>query len=88
MRNGLLVFFHHLWHHHPGPYGIAGLPLRRKPRGAGWPFILTLPVLVAAFTWDAALLQPERFPEDVWTVTLGPCNLDYHVPMRAVARSV
>ncbi len=41
--------------HHPGPYGVAGLPLRRKPRGAGWHPILILAALVAVLTWGAAI---------------------------------
>jgi hypothetical protein len=40
---------------HPGPYGVAGLPVQRKRRGAGWRPIPILTALVAVFIWGAAV---------------------------------
>ena len=50
-----------------------------------WLLILIIMALVVVLIWGLALLQPERFSDDVWTLHLRDCDLDYHIPIRSIA---
>ena len=50
-----------------------------------WRLILIIVALVVVLIWGLALLQPERFSDDVWTLHLRDCDLDYHIPIRSIA---
>ena len=59
-------------------------PIRRLWHNQ-WRAILIIMALVVVLIWGLALLQPERFSDDVWTLHLKDCDLDYHIPIRSIA---